>query len=62
MYMYIYYQNVLAFCDRSYLTEFSIFLKNQSKRTGLCNHNQIVIEEMSSWAALTWHIWMKTAF
>ena len=30
-------------------------------RTVLCNHDRIV-EEMSSWTALIWHIGMETAF
>ena len=30
--------------------------------TGLCYHNRIVFEEMSSWTDLTVHLWMKTTF
>ena len=34
----------------------------QSLDTGLCNHKQIVFEELSCWTALKRHIGVKTAF
>ena len=30
--------------------------------TALCDHNQTVFEEMTSWTALTWHIGMTIVF
>ena len=41
--------------------EYELILNQHSIHTGLCNENRISFVEMSSWAALTRHLEMKTA-
>ena len=49
-YVYLYLKKYITQLNQTYL------------HTKSFNHNLIVVEELSSLTALTWHIGMKTAF
>ena len=43
-------------------SKYSVLLRNFGNLTALRNHNRIVLEEMSSWTALTMYPGIKTTF